>query len=111
MEPSILTTKQVLTSLGILISVVTGGAATDYYLAHDIPIAHVLYIGYEYSQLKPALIERFKNRGQNPLNPLEFQGWADVMNREIKQCGSISVPCNPQTVYDDINNKIEAGQC
>lgn len=114
--------KKAVVAIGLTASLATSALTGDYYLVDSITIANEKYTKHEYSQIKPLLIEKFENRHVNGLSFAEFQAWASVANREVKQCGTAMtakgekgvaieniVGKNLDKVYEEINRVIKLG--
>lgn len=94
------------TSIAILLAT---GVTGEYFLAKDINLAGEKFTGYEYSQLKPALVARFKERGAKPISYKEAQLWQAAWNRENEKCRFVMTDVTQDNLTTRLNESLEKG--
>ena len=77
----IVNVKQALVGTGLIIAVLSGGSATDYYLVPNVVLAGERFTKHEYSQLRPSIMQLMRDRTQLP-SYKEVQMFIDAFNLE-----------------------------
>ena len=103
------TLSKTITGTAIAILLAGAGATGNYYLSKDIQLANERFTGYEYSQLKPALVNRVKERNTKRLSHREVELWQAAWNRENEKCHFSLSDVTNENLVDKFNEKLETG--
>ena len=103
------TLSKTITGTAIAILLAGAGATGDYYLSKDIQLANERFTGYEYSQLKPALVNRVKERNTKRLSHREVELWQAAWNRENEKCKFSLNGITEKNIVDKLNDVLEKG--
>lgn len=97
---------------GIAAVIATGGVAADYYALPRIEIYGEKYTQAEYSELRPAIVKRYKEQGIRELSFDEGEIWKEVAAREMERCRGFKIHnANEGNILDTINRIVEMGEC
>ena len=103
------TLSKTITGTAIAILLAGAGATGDYYLSKDIQLANEYFTGYEYSQLKPALVNQVKERNTKLLSYREVELWQAAWNKENEKCKFVASDVTQDNLVDKLNSALEKG--
>lgn len=101
--------KKALTGTALVVALLTGGTATDYYLIADVQLAGEKFTPYEYGQLKTSLIARVNERKTKLLSYREAGFWQATWNRENEKCKFVMTEVTEENVVDKANDALSKG--